>query len=68
MDTAQMMEMMKTVLANSQERLLATINANHEKAEANRKIDKKDTDASTKRMLAEMTEKSDADRKADKEE
>jgi hypothetical protein len=63
MDTAQMME-----------RLLATINANHEEAEANRKIDKEDTNASTK-MLAEMTEKmeadqekSDAARKADKEE
>jgi hypothetical protein len=39
--------------------MLKTLLVNQEKAEANRKIDKEDTNASTKRMLAEMTEKMD---------
>jgi hypothetical protein len=41
-------EMLKTMLANNKEQMLATTNANHE-----------DMNASTKRMLAEMK----ADRK-----
>jgi uncharacterized protein YaaN involved in tellurite resistance len=37
MDKQEMMEMMKTVLANSQEHLLANINANKAKADETRK-------------------------------
>jgi hypothetical protein len=55
-------------MAQMMERLLATINANQAKADANRKTDKKQMNANNKTMLAKILEKADANRKTDKEE
>jgi hypothetical protein len=64
---AKMDANMKTMLADSQERLLATINADREERKANRKIDKEDMNANTKTMLAEIQAKAEADRQAYRE-
>jgi hypothetical protein len=57
MDTAQMMEMMKTVLENSQKHLLAKMQENQAKSDADRKADRKERKADKEEMLAEMKKK-----------
>jgi hypothetical protein len=55
-DIEQVMEMLKTMLANNQEQMLARM-------DTNRKTDKEEMNASTKTMLAEILEKADANMK-----
>jgi ERCC4-type nuclease len=51
----QVMEMLKT--------MMASMDANQARMDANRKIDKEEMNANNKTMLAEILEKADADRK-----
>jgi hypothetical protein len=53
----QIMEMLKTMLANNQEQILA-------KMDENRKTDKEEMNANTKTMLAEILKKAEVDRMA----